>query len=216
VIDTHVPSPPTLDAPQSPTANPDVTFTGSGEAGARVSVLDSYSRLLCSAAVAASGAWSCAAPGVADGDYLLTALQATLAGRTSGPSAAISLSVRTLQAPLFDALREAWGAPRPGAMRSPAAVSRTTWGGVICSAVADGGGRWSCRPASALADGSYLFRRRWATPGATPPAEPRGATAVDTVAPLAPLSSSPYRPRQRLCDDQRQRQAGISVSMLDA
>jgi len=138
VIDTHVPAAPTLDAPQSPTANPDVTFTGRGEAGARVSVLDSYSRLLCSAAVAASGAWNCAAPGVADGDYLLTALQATLAGRTSGPSAAISLSVRTLQAPLFDALasptRNSWRSrcSRRRRARSTRSVRRTPEGSEGC------------------------------------------------------------------------------------
>src|SRR5262249_41086629 len=65
VIDTHVPAAPTLEAPQSPTSNPAVTFSGTGEPGARVSVLDSYSRPLCAATVGAGGAWSCSS-GVAD------------------------------------------------------------------------------------------------------------------------------------------------------
>ena len=86
VIDTHVPAAPTLDAVTTPTSDPAISFTGSGEPSARVSVLDSYSRLLCSATVGADGAWGCApASGVEDGDYLLSAFQVTAWGTGVDP-----------------------------------------------------------------------------------------------------------------------------------
>src|SRR6266851_5586376 len=106
VIDTHLPGAPTLDAPESPTADPRVTFTGTGEAGDQVFVVDAIRQTLCSGRVDNSGKWSCSpADPLEDGDYLLTAFQVTPVGNRSGPSAPKMLSVRTLNAPFFDVLK---------------------------------------------------------------------------------------------------------------
>ena len=220
VIDTHVPAAPVLDAPPSPSAVSNVTFTGTGEAGAHVSVLDSYSRLLCSATVAAAGAWSCSS-GVADGDYLLTAVQVTAVGRPSGPSASVPLSVRTLIAPLFDALASPTRDASPlltGHAQTGAVVSVYLGEAVLCAGAADAGGRWSCLPASKLADGAYLLLAQVGD-GQGHASSPSAARAlvVDTTPPAAPVleqPASPTRLRQPVISGTAE--AGASVAVVDA
>lgn len=221
VIDTHVPRAPTLDKPDTPTADPHVTFNGTGEAGARVSVLDSYSRLLCSALVGAGGAWNCApASGVADGDYLLIALQATPVGKVSGPSEAAPLSVRTLGVPVFDVVGSPTRESSPllsGHAQASDNVSVYLGETVICSTQADAGGGWSCRPAP-LDDGAYLFQARVsdALSHASGPSVAR-AVLIDTTPPAAPVlehPGSPTRKHQPMLSGHAE--AGSSVKVMDA
>jgi len=221
VIDTHMPAAPTLQAPASPTDNPQITFRGIGEAGAIVSVIDSYSRLLCSAPAGASGAWSCApASQVADGDYLLTAFQVTQVGNRSGPSAAVPLSVRTLKTPAFDVPSSPTRETSPaltGHAPAGAAVSVHLGEAAVCTATADSTGAWSCRP-SALADGAYLFQAVVTDPlsHVSNPSAAR-ALVIDTTAPAAPvLDQPPSRTRKREPTLSGTAEAGSSVTVIDA
>jgi len=199
VIDTRIPAAPTLDAPATPTSNPLVTLTGTGQAGALLSVTDSYSRLLCTATVSGVGAWSCTpAGGVADGDYLLTALQTTPVGKTSGPSTPVPLSVRTLRTPLFDAPASPTREKSPlltGQAQAAAAVSVFLGETAVCAAQADATGHWSCRPEPALEDGSYLLLAQVsdAQGHASGPSAAR-SLRVDTQAPAAPVLEQPVLP----------------------
>ena len=220
VIDTHVPAAPTLQAPATPTDNPRITFAGSGEAGARVSVIDSYSRLLCSGAVSGAGAWSCApASAVADGDYLLTAFQVTQVENRSGPSAAVPLSVRTLKTPVFDAPSSPTRDASPlltGHAQSGSLVSVYLGETAVCDSSADASGSWSCRPA-ALADGPYLLQARVtdAQSHASGPSAAR-ALVVDTTAPAAPVLDQPASPtRKREPVLSGTAEAGSAVTVTD-
>jgi len=222
VIDTHMPAAPTLQAPASPTDNPQITFRGTGEAGASVSVIDSYSRLLCSAPASASGAWSCVpASQVADGDYLLTAFQVTQVGNHSGPSAAVPLSVRTLKTPAFDVPASPTRETSPaltGHAPAGAAVSVHLGEVEVCKATADSSGAWSCRPPSALADGAYLFQAVVTDPLShlSNPSAAR-ALVIDTTAPAAPvLDQPPSRTRKREPTLSGTAEAGSSVAVIDA
>ena len=222
VIDTHVPAAPTLDAPVTPTSDPAVSFTGTGEASARVSVLDSYSRLLCSATVGAGGVWSCApAAGVEDGDYLLSAFQVTAVGNRSGPSAAVPLSVRTLLTPLFEAPASPTRETTPfltGHAQAGATVSVYVGETPICAERADGSGSWSCRPSEAFPDGAYLLQARVSDAlGHASGASAARALVVDTTPPAAPVLEQPVSPtrnRQPLLSGTAE--AGSSVVVADA
>ena len=222
VIDTHVPAAPTLDAPATPTSDPAVSFTGTGEASARVSVLDSYSRLLCSATVGAGGVWICApAAGVEDGDYLLSAFQVTAVGNRSGPSAAVPLSVRTLLAPLFEAPASPTRETTPvlsGHAQAGATVSVYVGETPICAERADGSGSWSCCPSEAFPDGAYLLQARVSdASGHASGASAARALVVDTTPPAAPVLEqpvSPTRKRQPLLSGTAE--AGSSVAVADA
>jgi outer membrane protein OmpA-like peptidoglycan-associated protein len=222
VVDTHVPGSPTLDAPQTPTADPRVTFTGTGEAGAQVSVLDSYSRLLCSATLVAGSGWSCTpTSGVADGDYLVTAFQVTAVGKRSGPSASVPLSVRTLLAPLFEPLASPTRETSPlltGHAKAGAIVSVYLGENPICGAQTDGNASWSCHPSEALADGAYLLQARVsdAESHLSGPSVAR-ALVVDTTPPAAPILEQPVSPtRKHQPVLSGSAEAGSSVTVVDA
>jgi outer membrane protein OmpA-like peptidoglycan-associated protein len=220
LIDTHEPAAPTLEAPATPTDDPAVTFRGSGEAGAQVSVIDSYSRLICSAAVNGTGAWSCTpASGVADGDYLLTAFQLTQVGKRSGPSAAVPLSVRTLKTPVFDAPFSPTREKSPlltGHAQAGSRVSVYLGETSLCDTSADASGSWSCRPADALLDGAYLLQARVtdAQSHASGPSAAR-ALVVDTTPPNAPVldqPTSPTRKRQPVLSGTAEARSSVSVT----
>src|SRR6266849_3586992 len=177
VLDTHLPGAPTLDAPASPTANPQVTFTGTGEAGDQAFVADAILGILCSGRVDSTGKWSCSpANPLDDGDYVLTAFQVTPVGNRSGPSAPPrTLSVRTLSAPMFDPPQSPTRDNKPlfsgtlsatasGGLKFAFAAAATSLSVAVvngetplCSGTVDGTGHWSCSPSQALPDGSYLL-----------------------------------------------------------
>src|SRR3954464_1880654 len=190
VIDTHLPSAPTLDTVATPTSNPAISLSGTGEPAARVSVLDSYSNLLCTAAVGSTGTWKCATE-LSDGDYLMTAFQATAVGKRSGPSNAVPLSVRTLVAPLFDPIASPTRNPQPtlgGTAAALAMVAVHLGEETVCSGRADAGGRWSCVPAAPFADGSYLLLAQVEDArGHVSPVSQSRALVVDTTPPAAPV-----------------------------
>jgi outer membrane protein OmpA-like peptidoglycan-associated protein len=224
VIDTHLPAAPTLDAPVSPTSDPRVTFTGSGEAGDQVFVLDAFNHQMCSARVNGAGKWSCAPAGpLEDGDYLLTAFQVTAVGNRSSPSAAQPLSVRTLVAPLFDAPLSPTRDPSPlftGSAQAGALVAVLLGETKLCSAAADGSGRWSCRPQAPFADGSYLLQEQ-VSDGSGHSSGPSAARSlvVDTTAPAAPVFDrliSPTRKHRPMLSGSAEAHSAVTVTDADS
>ncbi|GAC1343766.1 MAG: hypothetical protein NVSMB23_17930 [Myxococcales bacterium] len=222
VVDTHVPAPPTLDAPRSPTSVPRVEFAGTGEPGDRVSVVDAYGRLLCTALVNAAGTWSCASSApLDDGDYLVSAFQATGLGSQSAPSAPQLLSVRTLAAPQLDAPRSPTRDPSPaltGHARAGSLVAVMNGEAVVCATTADASGAWSCKPGTPLADGAYLIAAQ-ENDGRGHSSAPSAARSlvVRTTPPAAPvldLPASPTRKRRPVISGTAE--AGSTVVVSDA
>ena len=155
VIDTRPVGAPTLNALKSPTAEPRVTFSGTGEQGDQVSVVDTFLHTHCSGRVDNTARWSCSpADPLDDGDYVLTAFQANSVGTKSGPSAPQLLSVRTLNAPLFNAPRSPTREPTPlltgtldgAAARSALSVIVLDGERQVCSGAVDATGGWGCHP----------------------------------------------------------------------
>jgi large repetitive protein len=162
-VDTVNPAKPAISSPTSGAAINDSTPTvsGTGEAGATVTVKDSSGNTVCTTTVAAGGAWSCTTSTLADGAQTLTVTQADAAGNTSAPSDPVSLTVDT-------------GIPAKPVVSSPAAGSvindstptisgngesgatvtvKDTSGATVCTAIADASGNWSCTPSTAFTDG---------------------------------------------------------------
>src|SRR6267143_549541 len=236
VIDTHLPGAPTLNALDSPTADPRVTFGGTGEAGDEVFVVTVFDHTLCSGRVANDGKWSCSpADPLEDGDYVLRAFQVTPAGNRSGPSASQTLSVRTLTAPLFDALKSPTRNASPtftGTLSSPTSFARAA--GIVpaalsvavmngetplCSGPVNATGGWTCRPETALADGSYLFVARL-TDGKGHFSGPSMARAllIDTTPPAPPLLdqlASPSRKHRPVLSGTAEAASAVTVTNAD-
>ncbi|MDR0285690.1 MAG: Ig-like domain-containing protein, partial [Propionibacteriaceae bacterium] len=97
-LDTAAPAAPVVTAPAAGPLN-DATpaVTGTGEAGATVSVTDGTGNVLCAATVAADGTWTCTvpAPGLADGPATLLVAQTDPAGNVS-PTTTVNLAVDTV------------------------------------------------------------------------------------------------------------------------
>ena len=190
-VDTTAPAAPTLDAPVTPGTDPRPTFTGAGQPGAAVSLVDAYGRLVCRATVGADGRWSCRpAQPMSDGDYLLQALQTSPGGNQSGKSDTQPLSLRTLLPPVLaqpaSPTRSAQplltGTGTPG--RTVVVYSGQT---PLCSAVVAADGSWSCAPSTALPSGAYALSAVLID-GAGHSSTPTGVRAlvIDHDAPDAP------------------------------
>jgi outer membrane protein OmpA-like peptidoglycan-associated protein len=236
-IDTGMPGAPTLDAPESPTAEPRVTFKGTGEAGDQVMVADAIRGNLCSGRVDAGGSWSCSpANPLDDGDYVLTAFQVRPVGNRSGPSdPPRTLSVRTLTAPFFDPLKSPTRDNKPGFSGTLSAAATgfrfgaalTTGSSVavmngqtpLCSGTPDGTGRWGCSPTQALSDGSYLLVALL-TDGKGHFSGPSMARAVviDTTPPLPPVLdqlASPSRKHRPVLSGSAEALSAVTVTDAD-
>ena len=219
VVDRHVPSAPGLDAPASPSRQPRITLSGEGEAGDALVVSDSYSHLICAARVGADSRWSCTTT-LNDGDYLLSAAQTSGAGTRSCPSKSVPLSVRTLLAPLFDALRSPTRDASPlltGTAAANAQVVVYVGENPLCAARADASGRWSCKPSAALADGAYLLQARVTDDLAHVSDASARAVVIDTTPPAAPVIAqlpSPTRKRQPVVSGTAE--AASTVAIMEA
>jgi len=236
-IDSRMPGAPTLDAPESPTAEPRVTFKGTGEAGDQVSVTDAIRGNLCSGRVDAAASWSCSpANPLDDGDYVLTAFQVTPVGNRSGPSdPPRTLSVRTLSAPFFDPLKSPTRDSKPpfsGTLSAAATGFRfgaaltigssvTVMNGqtALCSGTPDGTGRWSCNPTQALSDGSYLLVALL-TDGKGHFSGPSMARAlvIDTTPPAPPVLdhlASPSRKHRPMLSGSAEALSAVTVTDAD-
>lgn len=201
LVDTATPAAPTFDPPVTPGSEPRPVFTGTGQTGDTVSLLDAYGHLLCSALVDTAGRWSCqpAAP-LADGDYTLRAVQTSPAGRPSGASASAPLSLHTLFAPTFSQPRSPTREPKP-ALAGTGTPGRTVqvYSGPtpLCTALVAADGTWSCTPDTALSSGSYLLSAvQVDAAGHTSPAVGPRLLVIDTVAPNAPVLDAPASPTE--------------------
>ena len=229
VIDTRPVGAPTLDALKSPTAEPRVTFSGTGEEGDQVSVVDTFLHTHCSGRVDNTARWSCSpADPLDDGDYVLAAFQVNPVGNKSGPSAPQLLSVRTLNAPLFTAPRSPTREPTPlltgtldgAAARSALSVAVLDGERQVCSGAVDPTGGWSCHPqdAASLPDGTYLLVARLTDgKGHFSGVSMARVLVVDRTPPKAPVLDQPASPtRKHLPVLSGTAEAASAVTVTDA
>ncbi|WNG44405.1 OmpA family protein [Archangium minus] len=138
------------------------TYTGTALPGTTVTVKDSDGKVLCTAAVSASGAWSCTgSTPLGEGPHTVTAVATNSAGTPSQP-ATTTFTVDT-EAPTPPVITTpASGAKLPiqrplfiGTAEPNSTVIVSVDGKVIGRVVADASGNWSIQAPEPLVDGAH-------------------------------------------------------------
>lgn len=182
------------------TSDSTITISGTGEAGAVVTVSEGVT-VLGTALVNGSGNWSFTPATLSDGDYSFTATQVDVAGNGSGASGAFDVTVDTgvPAAPTIDATitddNGSSGTDRvtndnavtiTGDAEADSIVTIRDGATVLGTALADGAGEWSFTTA-ALADGPHsLTATASDAAGNTSVASSALPVTIDTAAPAAP------------------------------
>lgn len=163
--DTTPPSAPVISSPTpgSSTNDSTPTVSGTAEAGSTVTVKDG-STTVCTATANGLGAWSCTlGTALSAGSHSITATATDPAGNSSSASAANSITV-DLTAPITPII----SSPTSGSTTTDLpTISGTAEAGstvtvkdgstVLCTAVADTSGNWSCTPTLPLSEGSHAL-----------------------------------------------------------
>jgi len=198
-VDTAAPAAPVITSPLagSVTGYNTPSVSGIAEANGVVEVLDGPA-LLGAVQADGAGAWSLTPPVLADGPHTFTARCRDKAGNTGGPSAAVMVTIDTTAPAAPVIVSPATGAvtndntPAVAGTAEPALLVEVRDGAALLGSVAaDGAGNWAYTPA-ALADGAHSFTARARdAAGNAGPASATVSLTVDTVAPAAPVISSP-------------------------
>ncbi|QSQ13154.1 DUF4215 domain-containing protein [Myxococcus landrumensis] len=201
VIQLVPPAPPVITGPATgaivPTPTP--AITGTSEPGATVTVREG-STVLCTATADASGRWSCTpSTPLPQGPHTVTATATNPGGSVSPPSAPTTFTVDTT-APAAPVIT----GPTPGSLLNDntPVISGTSEPGttvtvregstVLCTAVTNDAGRWSCTPSTPMAEGSHSVTATAADrAGNVSPVSNVDTFRIDTVAPDTSFVRSP-------------------------
>jgi hypothetical protein len=203
--DTDKPDAPAVTSPANGSSIKDntPTITGTGEAGAKVTVKDGNTVLCSDVLVGNDGKWTCTVPDdkkLSDAPHTLTATQTDPAGNVSDPTT-VTTTVDTappakpvIESPADgDAINDT--TPKVSGTAEPGAKVTVTdeAGNPLCDATATSSGKWSCEvPADkALSEGVHDIKAV-ATDKAGNASEPAVAEVdVDTTPPDAPVIKHP-------------------------
>ncbi len=163
--DTVAPGAPVINQPANGTLtnNNTPTYTGTGEAGATIRVLQGSTEI-CTAVVSAGGTWSCTASTRPDGALSVTARATDPAGNTGGASPTRTITIDTTPPAAPVVTSPAQGAqvsPNPtisGTAEAQATVVVLQGGNQLCSTTANAQGQWSC--ATTLGIGNHTVSAR--------------------------------------------------------
>jgi large repetitive protein len=185
-------------APSAPTVNPAnasaTTLSGTGEAGATVTVKAPNGSTVCTAVVDASGNWSCPVSGLTNGQ-VLTVTQADPAGNVSAPTTitvtntpdTVAPSAPLISVPASNSTTTSTQ-PNIGGNGEPNATLTVKDGTTLIgttTVLADGS--WTLTPASPLSQGSHTITATQADPsGNISPVSNSVTFTVDTNAAAAP------------------------------
>ncbi|HEX8704183.1 MAG TPA: Ig-like domain-containing protein, partial [Myxococcaceae bacterium] len=200
-VDTLAPAAPVVQTPPNGSTTNDntPTYTGTAEPGSMVTVIVDGAPVGTTTADAA-GTWSfTSAVPLPDGPHTVRATATDVAGNTSGPSNTNTFTVDT-------------AAPAAPVVTTPAngstiPVNRPTYSGTaepgsmvtvivdgvsVGTVIADAAGNWSVTPAVPLPDGPHMVNATATdAAGNTSPASNTNTFTVDTLAPAAPVVTTP-------------------------
>jgi Bacterial Ig-like domain/GEVED domain len=200
-IDTTAPPAAVITSPRSGAAinTTTPTITGTGEPGDVVSVR-AGDTLLCSAAVAAGGTWTCVTgTALPAGSSSLVPTQVDGGGNTTAGTA-VTILVDTTPPPAPAVVAPASGAfvnsrtpvfSGSGEAGDTIEVSRSETSAVICSGVVASAGTWSCVPSIALPSGSVTFIATATDQAGNTAASTTRSFTVDTTPPPAAVITTP-------------------------
>jgi len=200
-VDTGAPAAPVITTPINGTLTNDATpaFSGMGEAGGALTAFDAAGAVVCTATVAPDGTWTCT-PDVplAEGVQTITATVTDGAGNESDPTP-VTFTVDTLvpappvittpgngaltndATPAFSGMGEAGGA----------LTVYNAAGAVVCTATVAPDGTWTCTPGAPLAEGIQIVTATITDAAGNESASASVIFTVDTVAPAAPVITTP-------------------------
>ncbi|POT56297.1 Ig-like domain repeat protein [Citrobacter amalonaticus] len=188
------------------TNDPTPTFSGTGEAGATITLYENGTALG-TTMVLANGTWSVATSTLGSGTHTITAVATDAAGNASAATGGFTLTVDTTTpvAPVLTTVVDdiAGGVvgnltsgqvtndSRPtlsGSAEAGSTVSIYDGGSLLGTTTVGAGGAWSFTPGSALSDGSHtLTVTATDAAGNISPATGGFVVVVDTTAPLVPV-----------------------------
>ncbi|MBJ9890386.1 BapA prefix-like domain-containing protein [Citrobacter sedlakii] len=173
-----------------------LTFSGTGEPGATITILDGGTALPGSVIVGSDGTWTLTTPVLEDGNHNFTVTATDANNQTSTPSPSVTLTVDTsapdapfITSPTTPAATNQPELPIIGTGEPGSTVTLSDGNTVVGTAVVDGDGNWTITPAPALTEGSYTL-----TAVATDPAGNQSQPSapivleVDTTPPATPES----------------------------
>ncbi|MDR1449227.1 MAG: Ig-like domain-containing protein, partial [Propionibacteriaceae bacterium] len=201
-IDTIAPDSPTVTRPTAGQAVADATpeVAGQAEPGSVVTVADADGSVLCTArADAVTGAWSCVSTGLGEGPQTISVTATDAAGNTSQPTE-VTFTVDTVQpfagslvivSPAEGSLVNTAAPVIEGVAEAGSTVTVREGSDLLCQAVADATGAWSCQPSADLAEGQHVIAAV-STDAAGNASDPVTRTfGVDLTAPDAPVITEP-------------------------
>ncbi|MDL9979421.1 Ig-like domain-containing protein [Microbacterium sp. ASV49] len=177
---------------------PTPTITGTAEHGATVTVNVDGLAPVTTTADATTGAWSVPSPSLADGPHTVNATQAV--NGVSGPASAdVAFSVDTVAPSAPTVITPANGTvtnnnkpPITGTAEANSTVTVNIDGTAVGTTPADGTGNWTFTPTTALSDASHTVNATAKDAAGNISAVSNTNTfTVDTVAPVAPVVSTP-------------------------
>jgi hypothetical protein len=194
-VDTNAPAAPAVTSPTEGAllTTPRPTFSGTAEANTTIEVLNGAT-VLCTTTADGGGSWSCTATSdLTDGDHTVSVTATDAAELTSSATnRAFTLDSTAPQAPAVTtpAEDEVLATARPvfsGTAEVGSTVEVRHGATLICQTTAAVDGRWSCVPATDLADGEYTVSVTATDAGdQTSPATSRSFT-LDTSEPDVPV-----------------------------
>jgi cysteine-rich repeat protein len=196
-----VPSVPVITGPVSgrtvSTQTPPIT--GTGEAGSTVTVREGNT-VICTATVDGAGNWSCTpTTPLSEGPHTITAVAISSEGGTSAPSNPVTFIVDVTAPPAPVITGPAAGSTTTdttpdisGTSEPRATVTVREGNTVVCTAIADAAGNWTCVPTTPLAQGPHtLVATAQDAAGNTGPASAPHTFTVDNVPPDTSFSRTP-------------------------
>jgi uncharacterized repeat protein (TIGR01451 family) len=198
-VDTVAPAAPVIVTPAEGAGVNDNTpvISGTAEPGSTVTVMEGAT-VLCTAVTDGSGNWSCTpTTPLSDGSHTISATATDEAGNVSDP-ATRSFTVDTIAPAAPVIVTPAEGAvvsdntPVISGTAEPGSTVTVMEGAtLLCTAVTDVSGNWSCVPTTPLSDGLHTISAT-ATDEAGNVSDPATRSfTVDTIAPAAPVIVAP-------------------------
>jgi len=198
-VDTTAPNAPVLTMPAngSTTTNTRPTFTGTAEAGATVAVSVDGNEV-CRGTADMQGAFSCTPTmALALGMHSARAVATDAAGNASMPSNTNMFTITgssgapTITSPTDGSTTNNSKPAIAGTAPANSTVTVKEGTTVVCTAMADAMGNWSCTPMSALPDGSHTVTATANVNGMDTPASTPVTVTIDTVPPVVTITGGP-------------------------
>ncbi|MCE9672079.1 DUF4215 domain-containing protein [Myxococcus stipitatus] len=182
----------------TPGGTSDPTIGGNGTPGATIQVyVDGGTTPACTAVVDANGHWTCSLGDIPEGPHDVVLTTTVIGVTETAPEVSIVIdrappTTPVITGPVSGSVLSTRTPPISGTADPGATVTVSENGAVLCTAVADATGHWTCTPSSPLSEGPHevvaVATNDFGTQSTPSTAVP---FTVDVTAPVAPVITGP-------------------------